>query len=427
VSTQSLHMRSMAGIDPLRVPLPPGTEVVTRVDRVVGERTVKAGALGRVKHIDGDRVAVQVVGVGQVWYSRSEVVPCRAGQARYAARRDRDWTALHPCVVLEAIVGSRAWGLANENSDTDRRGVFVPPFLWTTGLVPAPEEIGSIDATCTYWSTHKFIQQALRADPNTLETLFVGEVQTIDVMGQWILDARQAFVSANIYGSFGRYALSQLKKMQKAIALIDRRRVVLDWLRTEPSLLLEDVAQRIVTEFPEDHPAGSSGLYVQGKQYVKDLYRSLYDQGIIAENSFTGLVNFAEHATEKDLDLPRELRPKNAYNLLRLIATATEWLRTGEVNFQVSGSLRDRLLSIKRGEVDLADVVQDAEETAPMLDEARRHTKLPEHPNLRAADALLHRISQEAARRWVSGEVSAFGLHAPPPPMLEWDDAKEDA
>lgn len=426
MSAQSLHMRAMAGVDPLRVPLPIGTEVVTRVDRVDNGRTIRAGALGRVKHLDADRVSVQVVGVGQVWYSRSEVAPCRAGQARYAARRDANWTALRPCVVVESVVGSRAWGLAHEGSDTDRRGIFVPPFTWTTGLVPPPEDIVSLDATCTYWSAYKLVRQALRADPNTLETLFVEGASAMDPMGQWILDARRAFVSANIYGSFGRYALSQLKKMQKAIALIDRRQVVLGWLRAEPTLTMEDVAQRIANMYSEDHPSGPPGEYVQAKHYVKDLYRSLYDQGIVEENSFKGLVRFAEQATEAELDLPREMRPKNAYNLLRLIGTATQWLRTGEVDFRVSGPLRDRLLAIKRGEVPLADVVRDAEEMAPELEAARRTTRLPEHPDLRAANDLVRRLGEEAARRWASGAPTVFGQLAPPPPQLEWDDAPEE-
>jgi predicted nucleotidyltransferase len=33
-------------------------------------------------------------------------------------------------VVVEAVVGSRAWGVADEGSDEDRRGVFVPPAPW---------------------------------------------------------------------------------------------------------------------------------------------------------------------------------------------------------------------------------------------------------------------------------------------------------
>ena len=39
--------------------------------------------------------------------------------------------------------------------------------------------------------------------------------RVLDPMGRWILDERSAFVSQLIYGTFGRYALSQLKKLSQ--------------------------------------------------------------------------------------------------------------------------------------------------------------------------------------------------------------------
>ena len=55
----------------------------------------------------------------------------------------------------------------------------------------------------------------------------------------------------------------------------------------------------------------------RAKQYVKQLYRSLADQGLLEANEFAALVSFARDKAA-DFDLPRELRPKNAYNLIRL-------------------------------------------------------------------------------------------------------------
>ena len=42
------------------------------------------------------------------------------------------------------------------------------------------------------------IRKALSADPNTLEMLFVENVRATDEMGQWLLDAREAFVSRKL-------------------------------------------------------------------------------------------------------------------------------------------------------------------------------------------------------------------------------------
>ena len=68
----------------------------------------------------------------------------------------------------------------------------------------------------------------------------------------------------------------------------------------------------------------------------------MFDQGLIEAAELRALATFARDAAKK-LEQPRELRPKNAYNLLRLIATAARWLREGVPTFEVEGDLRARL------------------------------------------------------------------------------------
>src|SRR5262249_29589604 len=220
----------------LAVPLPNGTEVTTRVDRVLPEgRRVPEGAVGRVVAQRDGELDVMVVGVGVLRYARSELVARKVGQVRWARRRAGAWEALRPCTVIEATVGSRAWGLADEGSDTDLRGVFVLPFSWTLGLGDPPRDLVSVDGSATYWEAGKAVRQALRADPNTLELLFVDSARALDPMGEWILKERDAFVSSEIYGSFGRYALSQLKRLVQSQRLAEHRGVVLGWLKEDPA------------------------------------------------------------------------------------------------------------------------------------------------------------------------------------------------
>lgn len=415
-----LRIRHLASLDPQAVPLPHGTEVVTRVDRILGERRVPQGTVGRVVKIDGEEIDVAIVGVGTIRYARRELSPRRVGQVLYAQRRESAYQALLPCVVIDTPVGSRAWGLASETSDDDRRGVFVHPFAWTQGLVAPPEDLVREDGSATYWAVGKAIRQALRADPNTLEMLFVPGAEARDPIGAWILEARDAFVSTEIYGSFGRYALGQLRRLEQGQRLAEHRRAVLDWLRGEPSLSLDEVAERLSRVSPREAPTEADRIH-QAKQYVKQLYRSLHDQGLIAANDFLSLVAFARDGA-RDLDLPRELRPKNAYNLVRLIATAERWLREGAPVFEVDGELRTRLFAIKNGEVSIGDVVAEAEAMAPALERARDASKLAARPDIVRADALLRRIGEEVARRWVLRVPGPFGTEAPPAPEVAWSE-----
>ena len=416
-----LRLRELAALDPLAVPLPNGTEVTTRVDRVLSaDRHVPQGAVGRVVGQKDGELDVMIVGVGVVRYVRGELVPRKIGQVRWARRRADAWASLRPCTVIEATVGSRAWGLADEGSDTDLRGVFVLPFAWTLGLGEPARDLVSADGSATYWEVDKAVRQALRADPNTLELFFVPSARALDPMGEWLLEGRDAFVSAEIYGSFGRYALSQLKRLVQTQRLAEHRAVVLDWLREDPAPTLDQVAKRLAEQSPRAAPTEADRI-LQAKDYIKQLYRSLHDQGMLEDRSFPSLVRFAR--TEAGaFDLPRDLRPKNAYNLVRLIGTAIGWLRTGTPVFEATGAFRELLLSIKKGRLSLDDTLREAEDRARELEEARKETVLPARPDVGRADALLCRIGNEVARRAMENAPGPFGSDAPPRPEVIWDE-----
>jgi hypothetical protein len=421
-----LEIESLAQLDERAAPLPHGSEVVTRVAREHGERRVPEGSVGRVVGTRDDSIDVAIVGVGTLRYLRHELAARRVGQALFAQRREAAWNALRPCVVLDSIVGSRAWGLDDEHSDTDHRGVFAVPLTWTTGLVPPPDDLVSATGSESYWSVHKTVRQALRADPNTLEMLFVDSAQALDPIGQLLLDARDAFVSREIYGTFARYAIAQLRRLEQGMRLAEHRHLVIEWLRDEPELDLDELARRLAEKTPRAAP-DEAARHAAARQWVKQLYRSMHDQGLIAASDLDSLRHFArERAFE--LALPRELRPKNAYNLLRLLVTAERWLRTGEAHLRIEpGPVRDRLMAIKRGEIALEHVLAEAEAKGRVLEDARDSSKLPERGDLRRADALLHHIGHELARRAIERSPGPFGADAPPVPPVSWVEERGDA
>ena len=412
-------MKGLGALDPRAAPLPHGTEVITGVDRVAGERTVPQGTIGRVVGLPEEGLLdVHVVGVGTLRYRREDLTLRKAGQARYATRRADTYEALMPCRVLETVVGSQAWGLADERSDTDLRGAFALPFSWTTGLADPPQDLVREDGSATYWEVGKAIRQALRADPNTLEMLFVPGVKALDPIGAWILEAREAFVSKEIHGTFARYAVAQLRRLEQSQRLARHRADVLEWLREgEPTL--DEVAARLADRSPRAAPTRADGI-LAAKEYIKQLYRSLHDQGLVEAKSFEALGRFAR-GPAATLELPRELRPKNAYNLLRLVWTASEWLRTGTPTFAPGPPLRDRLLAIKRGEVALEEVLTEAEAMTVTLAEALQESALPAHPDVERADALLRRIRGELARRGLDAVEGPFGRDAPAAPVAAWE------
>ncbi|MER5398427.1 nucleotidyltransferase domain-containing protein [Streptomyces sp. NPDC002599] len=116
--------------------------------------------------------------------------------------------------VYSCVMGSRAFGLATDGSDTDLRGVFLAPtaLFWhfekppTHVEGPAPEQFS--------WELERFCALALRANPNILECLHSPLVTYADDTGRELLDLRRAFLSRQAHETFTRYALGQRKKLE---------------------------------------------------------------------------------------------------------------------------------------------------------------------------------------------------------------------
>ena len=416
---QSRDMTRLGGLvdlDPQAVPLPAGTEVVTRVDRVVDGQLRPQGASGRVKAIAGDQVEVIFLDGKTARYLRVEVTPRKLGVQRYAQRRAAAWDSLRPCVVIDTVVGSRAWGVADEGSDEDHRGVFVLPMPWLTGLAEPPLDLVSLDGSQSYWEIGKAMRQGLRADPNTLEMMFANPL-VVDPMGEQLVAIRDAFLSIEIYGSFGRYALSQLDRLEHNQRLAEHRSTIIGWLRDEPALELDAAAERLADSARVAAPSRSDAV-ARSRDYIKQLYRSMYDQGLIAANDWASL----RAAAKTELELPRDLRPKNAYNLIRLLDLAIRWLRGEPPDVRVSGELKPTLVAIKKGEVPTTEVMALARELTPKLEAARQGSPLPKHPDVALVERVLRDVRYEAARRCVERAPGPWGAQATAPPEAHYDD-----
>jgi hypothetical protein len=120
-------------------------------------------------------------------------------------------------VVLRCVTGSRAYGLDDEHSDTDIRGVFVSPpdLLWSIRGAPEYLERGEMEAA--YWELRKFCVLALKANPNILECLNSPLILETTGIGEELLTIRSAFLSRLVHQTFNGYVMSQFKKLERDI------------------------------------------------------------------------------------------------------------------------------------------------------------------------------------------------------------------
>ena len=211
---------------------------------------------------------------------------------------------LESFIIYRCVVGSRAYGLDTESSDTDLRGVYLAPAELQWSLYGAPEQFEDNTAQTCYWELQKFLVMALKANPNILETLYSPMVEKETPLGTELLAIREGFLSQMVFQTFNGYAMSQFKKI------------------------------------------------------------------------------------EQDLRNHGEVRWKHAMHLLRLLITGAATLRDGHVPVRVA-THREKLLTVKRGELAWAEVDSWRKELHCDFERALAETKLPERPDYERANAFL--------------------------------------
>ncbi len=122
---------------------------------------------------------------------------------------------LHECVIYRCIVGSRAYGLDDANSDIDRRGIYLPPAQMHWSLYGVPEQLDTPETEECYWELQKFLILALKANPNVLECLYTPLVETASELAQELLAMRGVFLSQLVYQTYNGYVMSQFKKLEQ--------------------------------------------------------------------------------------------------------------------------------------------------------------------------------------------------------------------
>jgi hypothetical protein len=199
--------------------LPPGTQVVLRATAPGSDgRTVQRGATGHVVGPEGDGYRVRLADGRETVAARPDLTLRRAFQTALALP-GQDPDAGHALVrdhtIYAAVVGSRAFGLATDASDTDLRGVYAAPAPAFWGLVKPPQHVDGPAPEQFSWELDRFCELALKANPNLLEVLWSPLPVIRTALGDELLALRPAFLSQLVHQTFSGYVLSQFKLIEK--------------------------------------------------------------------------------------------------------------------------------------------------------------------------------------------------------------------
>jgi uncharacterized protein len=132
---------------------------------------------------------------------------------------------LYRHVIYRCVVGSRAFGLDVEDSDVDRRGIFLPPAKLHWSIYGLPEQIENPENQECYWELQKFLVLALKANPNVLECLYTPLVEHAEPIAEELLHEKARFISRLVFQTYNGYVLSQFRKLEQDL----RTRGELKW------------------------------------------------------------------------------------------------------------------------------------------------------------------------------------------------------
>jgi uncharacterized protein len=213
-------MAHVSGQLPLPPILPAGTKVVARVDvrGAHGELAHPAGSVGviAVAPVDPDHAyRVRFNDGHEASLKRGDLVVLKhfqrdAGAVAEAPVPEYDF---RQHVIYRCVVGSRAYGLDHDASDTDYRGIYLPPAELHWSLFGVPEQLEEDATQETYWELQKFLILALKANPNVLECLYTPLVEHATDLARELLEMRGSFLSKLVYQTYNGYVMSQFKKL----------------------------------------------------------------------------------------------------------------------------------------------------------------------------------------------------------------------
>jgi predicted nucleotidyltransferase len=207
---------------PVHLILSAGTRIVIRdeTSRIGGGESVPAGAVAVITDspLDAQHAyKVRFSDGAEAMLRRTEfsILKEFKGEGIEVTARGIDFEDWQSFIIYRCVIGSQAFGLSDEASDVDRRGIFLPPADLHWSLYGAPEQIENNDNQEAYWELQKFLVMALKANPNILECLHTPLVEFATPLAQELVENRKRFLSKLIFQTYNGYVMSQFKKLEQ--------------------------------------------------------------------------------------------------------------------------------------------------------------------------------------------------------------------
>ena len=267
-------------------------------------------------------------------------------------------------LILRVLGGSHAHGLETPQSDTDTRGVCIPPRRFLLGLSSFEQHV-SDDSDHVVWALRKFVSLACKGNPNIIEVLYTDPCHQLhlDPLGEALLARRGLFLTRQVGASFMRYAEQQLGRIERHYR----------WLSDPPT--------------GQPHPSEFGGRERRGGFRFPDTG---------AEKAYRSAMKYwtAYRTWRRDrnpvraaLEEQHGYDTKHAMHLCRLLRMGREILEDGEV--RVLRPDAEWLRGVRDGALPYPELLAMAGDLVADLPRLTLASTLPEQPDRTAAEALV--------------------------------------
>lgn len=338
-------------------------------------------------------------------------------------------------ILFEAISGSRAFGLATENSDTDIRGIYYVPKEDFFGLNYIPQ-ISNETNDITYYEIGRLIELLQKNNPNILEILASPEDCILQQHPLMDLLKAEDFLSKLCKDTFAGYAISQIKKAKglnkKILNPVEKeRKSILDFC-----FILEDHSSVSLKEWLLRNNKIQEKCGLVNIDHTKGMFALFYDElnefgykGVIQNETanqasvssipkgeksvaylFCNLDAYSTYCkdykeywkwvSERNEDRynvnqhhGQNYDSKNMMHTIRLLQSCEHIFKTGLLQIRVEN--RDELLDIKAGNWSYDQVMKKAEDLIRSIEHYYSISTLPAEPDLKRTTKILVEIREQ--------------------------------
>ena len=343
-----------------------------------------------------------------------------------------------PKYIFKTIVGSQAYGTNTTTSDVDYKGVFVQnPIEILTFHYKEQIEVSKDEM---YFEVRRFLQLLQSANPTMLELLFMPKECVIVQEKEFdlIVTQREKFLTKKCFQSFAGYASAQIKKakgldkkMNWEKQKVERKTplhfcYVIEGVKSKP--LLSEFSMEELKQAGLSHIQNGTGLYgmfldpnhtFQFKGLINDdetstslrvdsipieWYTTYQNQPMMVwynKNGYeTHCKDYKEYQiwletrnTQRYVDIEghqQQIDGKNLLHCRRLLDMAKEIVTDHTIHVRRPNA--QELLDIRKGKVNLENIILKAEEDLLEIESLYQKSSLPEEVDWGSVNSILEEI-----------------------------------